>query len=76
MTTTMISRAAIVVGLLSVSVTGFAPSHQSYARVRSSLSMSSALIVQNKGGGHGELGKIVSRTQFGMMYSARVNSHC
>ena len=28
------------------------------ARTKSSLSMSSALIVQNKGGGHGELGKV------------------
>ena len=43
----------------SVSAFGFIPSNRpSHAAARkSSLSMSSALIVQNKGGGHGEIGK-------------------
>jgi hypothetical protein len=41
-------------------VSAFTPSFRPNAGIRSksSLSMSAALIVQNKGGGHGELGKI------------------
>lgn len=44
----------------------FVPSNRPYHATarKSSLSMSSALIVQNKGGGHGELGKIPLRWYF------------
>jgi hypothetical protein len=52
----MIARAAFVAGLLSATVSGFVPNLRSFVRSKSSLSMSAALIVQNKGGGHGELG--------------------
>jgi hypothetical protein len=52
----MIARAALVTGLLSATVSGFVPNHESFVRTKSSLSMSAALIVQNRGGGHGELG--------------------
>lgn len=48
-------RAAVLAALLSVTH-GFAPIASSNVRRGSSLSMSAALIVQNKGGGHGELG--------------------
>jgi hypothetical protein len=51
-------RLAAAVALLSC-VYGFAPSSRYNARRGSSLSMSAALIVQNKGGGHGELGTLL-----------------
>lgn len=49
---------AVAVAFLSVCTTGFMQTPNVGLRTRSSLSMSAALIVQNKGGGHGELGKI------------------
>ncbi len=51
--------AAVLAVLLSGSASAFAPSNRPshVAARKSSLSMSAALIVQNKGGGHGELGK-------------------
>jgi hypothetical protein len=44
---------------LCVSTSAFAPNYRGNVGFQSktSLSMSAALIVQNKGGGHGELGK-------------------
>lgn len=49
-------RSAFVVAFLAVAGQAFLPVSISNARPGSSLSMSAALIVQNKGGGHGELG--------------------
>jgi nucleoside-diphosphate-sugar epimerase len=51
-------RFLVSAALLSTGVSAFSPSFRPNAGVRSksSLSMSAALIVQNKGGGHGELG--------------------
>mmetsp|Transcript_20889 Transcript_20889/g.31378 ORF Transcript_20889/g.31378 Transcript_20889/m.31378 type:complete len:403 (-) Transcript_20889:318-1526(-) len=56
--------AAILAVLLSGPASAFAPSNRpSHAAARkSSLSMSAALIVQNKGGGHGELGFQLAKT--------------
>lgn len=53
------SFAVVLTALHSGSVFAFAPSNRPYhaAARKSSLSMSAALIVQNKGGGHGEIGK-------------------
>lgn len=54
-----VSFSAIMATLLSAPAAAFMPSRPSHATARkSSLSMSAALIVQNKGGGHGELGKL------------------
>lgn len=39
------------------------PSHAASKASSSALSMSAALIVQNKGGGHGEIGTLVSLMQ-------------
>jgi hypothetical protein len=51
---------AVALCLLSSPALGFAPNHGSHFQRTSSLSMSAnALIVQNKGGGHGELGTYV-----------------
>jgi nucleoside-diphosphate-sugar epimerase len=63
-----IDFAAVLAVLLSGSASAFAPSnrssHAASAAVRgeTSLSMSAALIVQNKGGGHGELGFQLAKT--------------
>jgi len=49
---------AVTAGSLSLdNVSAFTPAARSNVHPSTSLSMSSALIVQNKGGGHGELGK-------------------
>ena len=55
------SYAAVMALFLSGSVVAFMPSSRpSHSAARkSSLSMSAALIVQNKGGGHGEIGKFI-----------------
>lgn len=50
---------AVIVSGCSMTTMAFAPSNLPFhhtAASSSSLSMSAALIVQNKGGGHGELG--------------------
>ena len=54
----MIHSVVIGAALALQGVAGFGVfSSQKTTRKTSSLSMSSALIVQNKGGGHGELGE-------------------
>ena len=55
-----VSFSAVMAVLLSAPAAAFMPSSRpSHSAVRkSSLSMSAALIVQNKGGGHGELGTL------------------
>lgn len=52
----MILSTAFIVSVLVATSTAFVQNANSAFRRTSSLSMSSALIVQNKGGGHGELG--------------------
>ena len=54
------SNIAVIAALLACPASAFIPSNRpSHAAARkSSLSMSAALIVQNKGGGHGELGTL------------------
>jgi hypothetical protein len=53
-----VSFSVVLAVLLSAPVVAFMPSNRPshVAAKKSSLSMSAALIVQNKGGGHGELG--------------------
>ena len=60
MMTKSVAFSALMAAVLSAPAVAFMPSSRpSHAAARkSSLSMSSALIVQNKGGGHGELGKL------------------
>lgn len=58
-------KLALAVLILSQTALGFAPSNSrchATTRSRTSLCMSSAIIVQNKGGGHGELGFQLART--------------
>jgi hypothetical protein len=60
-----LSFSAVLAVLLSTPAAAFAPSSR-LAR-KSSLSMSAALIVQNKGGGHGELGESITMSMSTMM---------
>jgi len=54
----MVSGTAIIFANCSVGANAFAPRARLSSRSSSTdLHMSAALIVQNKGGGHGELGK-------------------
>jgi len=55
---TMFFRSSVVVLALVSGVEAFAPSNplKTHVTSTSNLHMSAALIVQNKGGGHGELG--------------------
>ena len=54
----MIIKSLAIVLYLSAGAVAFVPSTPGKSKARSSnLHMSSALIIQNKGGGHGELGK-------------------
>lgn len=55
-----VSFSAVMAVLLSAPAAAFMPSSRPshIAARKSSLSMSAALIVQNKGGGHGELGTL------------------
>ena len=55
----MFVRVIALAVALEVGVEAFAPADplKNHVRSTSSLQMSAALIVQNKGGGHGELGK-------------------
>ncbi len=54
-----VSFSAILAVLLASPAAAFMPTSRPFhsAATKSSLSMSAALIVQNKGGGHGELGE-------------------
>jgi hypothetical protein len=56
----ILARAFTFALVFSAGVGAFAPSSRlgGNAKSTSNLHMSAALIVQNKGGGHGELGKI------------------
>jgi hypothetical protein len=64
-----LSRILISTALLSAGVSAFTPSYRSNAGVRSKtdLHMSAALIVQNKGGGHGELGELMEGQVFELL---------
>ena len=53
----MVKNFFLAVGFLSAGSSAFVVPRTATSQSKSSLSMSSALIVQNKGGGHGELGK-------------------
>lgn len=61
----ILTRVLSLFFLLSVreQVNAFSPRAQLRTHVKStsSLQMSAALIVQNKGGGHGELGKMIKK---------------
>jgi hypothetical protein len=65
----ILSRILISTALLSAGVSAFTPSYRSNAGVRSKtdLHMSAALIVQNKGGGHGELGELMEGQVFELL---------
>lgn len=54
----LLNFALISATLLVNNAQAFAPSKPAALHPSTSLSMSAALIVQNKGGGHGELGKL------------------